>query len=143
MTPNFHQRGLLAENYFIEKIKQSFPDYLYVDDYYDFDLDGTKVEVKSCLFRSKNGRYKKSNQNDHCYIYGRFDFTNPTNREKIIEENIWLAFILRSHDDFMLLGFVEPKNLKIKRYVRMEDVLRSKPLSLEQFKQQIQIKKMI
>jgi hypothetical protein len=137
------EKGLQAEDYFIEKIKPFFPDYNYVDDFYDFELDGTKVEVKSCLFRSRNGRARPKSNQDYFHIFGRFDFTKAETRDKLIEEGVWIAFIVRSHDDFLLLGFVESKNLKIKRYVRMIDVMRVKPLSIDQFRQHIKRKEII
>lgn len=135
---NFHERGLKAEAHFIKKIFSYYPNYKYVDDWYDFELDNVKVEVKSCLFRSRNGRANKINQMDHKYIFGRFDFTNPDNRELIIKNNVWIAFIVRSKDDFMLLGFIQAKNIKVSRYITMVNVMRNPNLiSLEEFVKEV------
>ena len=88
--------GMKAENYFSSIMNQKGLPHTLIDDWYDFEVCGQKVEVKSCRISTKDGEVFRP---------GRFDFTCKFNREKQYNENIWICFIVRHYDQFIILGF--------------------------------------
>lgn len=110
--------GMKSENYFASILNKFGIKYEFVNDWYDFLVnDDCKVEVKSCQLSIKNGKAK-----DAHYIPGRFDFTREENRENQFKENVWVAFILRHENEFMLLGFVRAKKLQKRRYIPLPEL---------------------
>jgi hypothetical protein len=91
-----------------------------------------KVEIKSCQISIKDRANKH-----HRYRIGRFDFTSEDNREKQFHENIWVCFIVRHRDQFLLLGFVRAEELKKKRYVTIHSTRELNLLDLDEWIQQI------
>lgn len=113
------EKGIKAENFFIETLnKNGLHLYDYKDDWYDFEVLGEKVEVKSCRISVKQPRKNGKDQ----YRIGRFDFTNPDNREKQYEENVWICFIARHGDSFMELGMCRAREVDRKRYVSLHKI---------------------
>lgn len=109
------EKGIKAENYFISCLNDIGIPYLYEDSWFDFEVLGQKVEVKSCTFSVKNtGRCN--------YRAGRFDFTDEDNREKQYKSNVWVCFILRYKEQFILLGFCRAKQLEKKRYISIHKI---------------------
>lgn len=102
--------GFKAETFFLSLLNKHGIPYHYYDSWYDVEVVGQKVEIKSCRFSVKDkGEY---------YRPGRFDFTNKDNRELQYNHNVWIAFILRNNEDFLLLGMVRAKQLNKKRYIK-------------------------
>jgi len=117
------EAGMKSENFFAATLNEKGIFYNFDDDWYDFTVCKVKVEVKSCQISVKD--------NDKIYRPGRFDFTNEENRQKQFDENIWVCFIARHHDQFILLGFVRAQKLEMKRYISLPQVRKLSPLSLE------------
>ena len=64
------------------------------------------------------------------YRSGRFHFTKKENREKQFKENIWVCFILRHNNEF-IIGFVRAKELKKKKCICLHKLRELKLISLE------------
>ena len=116
--------GIQAENYFASEMNRLGLNHKFINSWYDFIVEGKMVEVKSCnlsVKQVKNWNNKKFTE----YRTGRFDFTNKDNRELQSKNNIWICFILRNNNDFMILGFTKARQLKKKRYIcvhRLQDI---------------------
>lgn len=109
--------GIEAEQFFQELLNKHGIKNTYLDDWYDFEVQGQKVEVKSCNISNKNGVHKQ--RREPTFTIGRFDFTDPENREKQFEENVWVALIVRHRHQYIAYGFVRAQALKQKRYVSL------------------------
>jgi hypothetical protein len=123
-------RGFKAENYFISLLNEKGIPYQYVDEWYDFEVEGNKVEIKSCRLSVKHSNRKRKNQQ---YQVGRFDFTDFTNRDRQYEENIWICFIVRHEDQFILLGFTRAKKLNRQRYISIHRTRNFNLLDLDEW----------
>jgi len=107
--------GVQAENYFISELNRVGLMYEYIDGWFDFIVGkSTKVEVKSCQLAVKDL--------SEVLREGRFDFTNGATRILQHTQNIWVCFILRHYDDFMLLGFIRAGELEQKRYIHLHSL---------------------
>lgn len=107
--------GLEAENFFMATLNNLGIDYKKVNKtWFDFLVNNIKVEVKSCCLTI---RQKKAPKGKTEYRSGHFDFTSKENRKNQYKENIWVCFIVRHEDNFMMLGFVKARELKKRRYV--------------------------
>lgn len=125
--------GIKGENYFASLLNKVGIPHEFTDEWFDFTVNKKfKVEVKSCQLCVKNG---KANLNR--YIMGRFDFTKEENREKQFEENIWVAFVLRNDNDFMLLGLCQARELNKRRYLPLSDLRKIKLVNFEQWLKKI------
>ena len=136
-----YEAGRITEDYFVEKMKLARLDWEYIDDWYDFEIEGQKVEVKSCRLTIKahqqpNKTTKRVNMD--CYRVGRFDFTKEETREKIHDQNCWVCFIVRDHEECMMLGFIEGRKLDPKqRYISIHHIRNLELVSLDTFKELI------
>lgn len=128
MTRNNKEKGIKAENYFASRMNQLGLKYSFIDGWYDFNVENNRVEIKSCILTVKQKNNKKERLR-----HGRFDFTRKEHREKQFKDNIWICFILRHEEDFMLLGFCRARELKKKRYIAINHLRRIKLLSLNQW----------
>lgn len=95
--------------------------YTFVDDWYDFKIYDEKVEVKSCQFTVRRNGSKKP------FSTGRFDFTSKLSRELQYSWNIWVCFIVRHENQFIIYGFIRAKELKQRRYFSVHQ-LRDLPM---------------
>lgn len=133
--------GMKAENFFSSVLNSVGLYHQFDNDWYDFRVGNSamdcahKVEVKSCqLTIAKLGSEEHKGYRVMC---GRFDFTSKGNRENMLKENIWIAFVLRYHQQFMLLGFVRAKSLPIgkgdvpQRYLRLNAIRSLRPKDLD------------
>lgn len=102
--------GLRAEHYFMSELNSKGIPFIYADDWYDFEINKQKVEVKSCRLFHHNWKKKKD-------LFGRFKFTSEENREKQYAENVWVCFILRYKQQHLFLGFVQAKSLEQKAHI--------------------------
>jgi hypothetical protein len=121
--------GIRAENFFMARLNKVGIPYEYVDEWYDLYLPQVKekVEIKSCLLSIKNNDKK----HPHQFRIGRFDFTKKENRKKQFKENIWIAFIIRYFDDFLICGMCRAKKIDKKRYITVHNL---RELGLVSFK---------
>ena len=133
--------GMKAENFFSSVLNSVGVYHQFDDNWYDFRVGKSmedcphKVEVKSCqLTIAKLGSEGHKGYHVMC---GRFDFTSKESRENMFKENIWIAFVLRYRQQFMLLGFVRAKSLPIgkdsipQRYLRLNAIRSLRPKDLE------------
>lgn len=132
MKHHNQDRGLKAENFFASKMNSSGLKFSFEDEWFDFIVQGCKVEVKSCELTVK----QKVGKQD-CFRCGRFDFTNEVNRDFQFEENIWVCFIMRHKNDFLLLGFCKAKELNKKRYITLHSLSKIKLVNMEKWLKQI------
>ncbi len=123
--------GSNAENYFISRLQElDITEYEYVDDWYDFEVLGQKIEIKSCRLthKAKDNRLKKSTST---YRVGRFDFTKEENREKQYDEDIWICFIIRQGKEHLIMGFVKARKLNKKRRISIHKLRNLKLISFD------------
>ena len=124
--------GIKAENYFSSQMNELGLQHKYIDKWYDFIVEGQRVEVKSCELSIKQTQ-KKGKKKIETYRSGRFHFTNPENRELQYKKNIWVCFILRHENDFMTLGFIKARKLRKRNKVCIHDLRKLKLISLNQW----------
>jgi len=122
------ESGLKAENYFQSRMNQAGLSSEYIDSFYDFDVCGVKVEVKSC---SPCVRQRSNRKDSH--RSGRFDFTCLSNRELQYQENVWVCLIVRANDDFLMLGFLKARQLNKRRYLALNQYRRHKLLTFDEW----------
>lgn len=127
-----YDAGLRAENFFISTMNQKGLPYNYIDDWFDFEVCGQKVEVKSTQLAINQGKNFSS---------GRYDFTNPENRDKQFENNIWVCFIVRCNEQFLIQGFCKAKILQKKRYISIPHARSLKLLNLDDWIKKINVTK--
>lgn len=119
-----YKEGLRGENNFVAELNKAGIPYTSIDTWYDFEVLGQKVEVKSCKISIKNGKHNK---------IGRFDFTDENNRQKQYDSNIWVCFIIRRHEKYIILGLTKAKKLNKKRYVSIHEAIQTNPTPLEEW----------
>lgn len=120
------EAGLKAENFFISVLNSKGINYIYIDDWFDFEILGQKVELKSCKISVKQPKKRKVR-----FRAGRFDFTKLENREKQFNENVWICFMVTHENQFMILGLCRAKELNKKRYISLTALRSFKPISLD------------
>jgi hypothetical protein len=101
--------------------------------WYDYDVDGIRVEVKSCALFVKHSKRIKGQS----HRIGRYDFTRERNRELQKRENIWICFLLdvfkfADSTQHITLGFCRAAEiLNGSRYVPLLKLAGVKLLSVE------------
>lgn len=122
-----HQKenGIKAEYHFIAILNRIGIPYEYIDSWFDFEVLGKKIEIKSCQITIKNGKIRRS--------IGRFDFTDKENRELQHKNNIWVCFILRYREQFMILGLCRARKLDKKRYITLHKLRDLNLMDLEEW----------
>lgn len=83
-----------------------------INTWYDFEVEGQRVEVKSCRLAVATGKAI-----DKKLCQGRYDFTKEYNRKTQFEENVWVCFIINVRDQFIVQGFCKSRELNQKRYI--------------------------
>lgn len=121
------ERGVKAEFFVIEKLQARGLVVDYINSWYDIKIGDKKIEIKSASLSVKSSGRKKGLSS---WEFGRFDFTNEDNRDKIWSGNIWVCFVIRWRTDFLILGFVKAKCLPKRRYQKIS-FLRDKPELLD------------
>lgn len=132
---NNKESGMKAENHFILRLNKLGIPYEFIDDWYDFEVYGQKVELKSCRISIKDPAPKYNNQH---YRIGRFDFTKEETREKQYDNNIWVCFIARHKEEFIMLGFCKARALDKKRYISIHKTRDLNLIDLEEWILKIQ-----
>ena len=110
--------GQKAEYWFISKLNEKGIPHQFIDDWYDFDILNQKVELKSCRISIKGKNQKKYRKKLERYQIGRYDFTDKQ-RESLKLEKVWVCFLVRHEDQFMIMGFLHPNQLNNKRYINL------------------------
>lgn len=121
--------GLRAENFFLGTMNKLGLPCKFIDDWYDFEVNGEKVEVKSTQLSIIQGNKKKGK----AYSAGRYNFKNPENRKQQFEENIWVCFIIRNDEDFLIQGFCRARELNQRKYIPIGNSRGFKFLSLKEW----------
>lgn len=102
------ERGYLAEQEFIRRLNNEGIPYNYIDDWCDFTIYNTPIDVKSCLLSHKFSNKHRKNQN---YKIGRFIIT-----EKQREKKCYLALFVRHNKEHLFLGITKI-NKKTSKYI--------------------------
>lgn len=121
--------GIRAENYFSSRMNELGIQHNYINSWYDFIVEGQMVEVKSCELSIKQTK-KKGKKRIETYRSGKFHFTEEKNRDLQYKGNIWVCFILRHENDFIILGFTRAKNLKKRKHICVHSLKKLKMISL-------------
>lgn len=121
--------GEETEEFFVKKLVVNELLYNKVNLWYDFEVYGKKVEVKSCQISVKNGKGD--------YKIGRFDFTKEENRKLQRKHNIWICFIVREQGQMIILGFCKARSLPKKRYITLHEIRKIPLISKETFFERI------
>jgi len=119
--------GIKAQNYFIKVMNEIGLKYKFDDLWYDFTVEGEKVEVKSCqlsIKQTKKNEKKKGKKRRVTYRSGKFHFTEKKNRILQYKNDIWVCFILRHNYNFMILGFVKAKKLKKCKHICIHNLMK-------------------
>jgi len=124
--------GAIAEEFFSSLLYKSGLQYTFDDDWYDYLVEGQKVELKSCQLTIVNPYKKRGNDYEGNRI-GRFDFTNKDNREVQIKENVWIALVIRHKKQCILFGFIMANQLNGSRYLSLHKARELKPITLKQW----------
>lgn len=106
------EHGNKAEEFFKNFCRDEGLEVTHRDTWYDFEINGERVELKSCKLAVATGKAI-----DRKLCQGRYDFTKKYNREIQFQENIWICFIIRCRDQFMIQGFCKSRELNQKRYI--------------------------
>ena len=140
--------GLNAENYFLSEMNKFGLKTSYDDTWYDFMVNNKKVEVKSCALFVQNKKLEKSQQvatklnkssqaktkgKKIHYRSGRFHFTEEKNRVLQFKENVWVCFIVRHNEEYMILGFTKAKNLKKKSEITLSQLGKYKLVKMDRW----------
>jgi len=126
---NIKNKGYEVENFIKEIFKKNNMQVSTINDYYDLKIKyknkEIKLEIKSCNFQILKSR----NRID----YGRFDFTNPKNRTLQRSNNIIICFVVIIKNSYEVIGFINSKSLKAKRYVSLKTIMNKKITRLNKF----------
>jgi len=124
--------GIKAENYFSSTMNSLGLQHKYVDKWYDFIVEGKKVEVKSCELSVKQIKIRNKKRVE-TYRSGRFHFTEEINRNLQYKKNIWICFILRHNFDYLILGFIKAKKLNKKKLICIHKLKKLKMIPLDKW----------
>ncbi len=117
-----YKHGIIAEKFFSEILYSNGISFKFVDKWYDYMIeDRIKCELKSCTMTILNG-------NKTGYKIGRFDFTDEDNRQKLIDNNVWIALVVRHHYQCILIGFVPGEKLNGNRYISLHEAKTLHPI---------------
>jgi hypothetical protein len=113
--------GLKAEYHVIAELNKLGIPNNYIDDWYDIEVEGIKIEIKSACISTRNGKGKNRKGQ---YRTGRFDFTSEKNRIKQRKANVWICFVARHKLKYLTLGYYPAKKIRQGRYVPLTKVMR-------------------
>jgi len=128
---NNQEYGYLAEQTFIQMLKERNIPFTYKNDWYDFTIENNALDVKSCRITHKctNPKYNKQS-----YKSGRFDFT-----EEQREKELYIAFFVRHRDNFLFMG-ISKINKNTKRYISIHQLRELDLLTLDEFINEVKTK---
>ena len=128
MTEHNKVLGSNAESHFTFLCNQAGLNYHYADDYYDFDVENVKVEVKSAMLSVRTAKG---------YASGRWDFTDGDSRRRLISEDVWICLILRVRGEHVMIGMVRGSQLEDKRYIPVSQYRKYTPVFFEDWVKQV------
>lgn len=126
------EAGIYAEEHFKSVLFDNKLEYLFINSWYDFEVLGQKVEIKSTIPVIKHGHHNDRKTKTQKYQVGMFRFKKD-NLERMIKEKIWICFILRINTVYVILGFLKA-NKNIKKKFSLCQLRDSKPISFEEWK---------
>lgn len=118
-----YAEGIKGEQYFASLMNQNGLQHTFIDSWYDYEVAGRKVEIKTCQLTISNGHRQM----------GMYEFTCPENRENQYKENVWVCLLIQYQGQFLLQGFVKARELKQKQHVSIVAASRLNLRSLSQF----------
>ncbi len=118
MNEDNKKLGCEAEYFIMGMLRARKINCCYADSWYDISAGNQTIEVKSAHLTVKNGLVNGK----QAYTIGRFDFTNPENRELQKKNNSWIAFILHHNNQIIVQGFIRARDLPEKRYVSIHEL---------------------
>ena len=134
--PNNKIIGIETENHVLDSLKELGAS-IYEktldnekNGFYDFIINDKFIEVKSAQIWNKNGSNKKIRREQ----FGNFNFTRHGQLKELIENKAWVIFVQTWKGQKIILGALKAEQLKpIRRYYAPITILKKKPLSLEEF----------
>lgn len=134
MRPYNKQNGQKAEDYFHDLCNKNGISCKFVDNWYDFDVEQTRVEVKSCRLTIKHDPYKSKHLK---WRVGRFDFGSHERIQQLIDDDVWVCFLVRHYDEFLLLGFLRGRDIPIKRYMSIHSTRNHRLYRFKEWREKI------
>ncbi len=116
--------GKQGEDYFQTLCDKYGLSYEKANTWYDFNVAGQKVEVKSCQLVVKN--------NPTRYKTGRWDFTNASQRTQLRDANATVCLLVQHGNQYMVYGFVPAKEIK-QRYLSIPKARTLETITLEEW----------
>jgi hypothetical protein len=127
------ENGIKAENYFASILNSKGVQQSYNNSWFDFTVFDNKdnsymVEVKSCQLTTRQGKKLRA---------GRFCFSLKEANKKMFHHNIWVCFVLRCKEEFVLLGFCRARELKQKKWIGLHQLERYGIISFDKWIREI------
>jgi hypothetical protein len=124
-----YTRGIKAENYFASLLNTKGIDFDYANTWYDYTVwnsknETHKIEVKSTSLMHGKKSWKRM---------GRFNFSLEEARDKVFGENIWLCFVIRYKEQFILLGLCRAKALGNRHFISLCQLDKIKLLDFDEW----------
>lgn len=111
------EEGEKAEQWFKELLIEHGHDVEHKNTYYDFLVDGVKVELKSCRITIRTEGHPS-----YKWRIGEFQFSKKSQRQKLRENNVWVAFVVIEDGEGLLLGFLPYNLLRNQRRVTIHQL---------------------
>lgn len=124
------EAGVYAEEFFEDLLSRYDIPFEYVDTWFDYKvLSGVRVEIKSCKHIKKNGFTHRQR-----YTYGNYEFKDDFNHSLACDEDVWVCFIVRIREGFLLQGFVRGSKLDPdkNKYTQLQ-IARLNPISFREW----------
>jgi hypothetical protein len=119
-----YAEGIKGENFFASLMSQNGLRFTFVDDWFDYEVNGQKVEIKTAQLTVSNGGHRQA---------GIYQFTSEENRYLQYKNNVWVCFIVQHEGQFMVQGFCKSRQLEQKKYISVIAASRLKLRSLQSF----------
>lgn len=125
------ERGIAGEQEFRKRLNELGADYIFIDKWYDFEIAGTKVEVKTTMFSHK---FHTSTPNQS-YKVGRLLLTDEQKAH-----DLWYAVFVKHYDEILFMGMYLIPSQKSK-YVSLHKLREFARMELADFVKMCQKKK--
>jgi len=119
-----YAEGIKGENYFASVMNSNGIQSNFIDSWFDFEIKGLKIEIKSCGLTISNGKHRQK---------GMYEFTSPENRELQYKNNVWICLIVQHQGQFLIQGFIKAKYLNQKQHLSIVAASKLNLKNLEQF----------
>lgn len=132
-----YQYGFEAEQHVFSMLNKRGIGFTYIDKWYDVELfNKEKLGIKCCNLSIKH-QINNARKKEESFRIGRFDFTNEETREKINKQNIWVCFVIKFLNNYMICGFCRGKELLNKRDIPIHRLRKIKVLSFEEWTKEL------